>query len=372
MSKVEKVIIVDNSIGYTGALKSIYTTTTLLSDHFEFQWALPKGAVLNKLPNKTTIFRFIEIQKNWKLLFYLPILIFNSLKLVLLIKNERIKIVHVNDLYNMTGVLAKIIYPKFKLIYHIRLLPTSYVRTLYSYWTRIISIQADSIVCVSYAAFTHLPDKRKAKVIYDSIPDCQHYAPKEINNESENINILYLGNIMKGKGQDIALQAFAKALKRNNKMLLFFVGGNLSKKKNQSFLDNLKNEVEELNISKNVFFEEFNKDVEKTIKEADIVLNLSESESFSMVCLEALYYGTPLIASDCGGPRELFENGKSGILVPNKNIDAAAEAILRLAENYELRKSVSEEGKKYVRKKFDPVKLSHQLKNVYDDLLETD
>ena len=56
------------------------------------------------------------------------------------------------------------------------------------------------------------------------------------------------------------------------------------------------------------------------------MLNFSESESFSMTCLESLYYGTPLIATDSGGPAELFKHGESGHLVPNRDVQAMAKA----------------------------------------------
>ncbi len=46
-------------------------------------------------------------------------------------------------------------------------------------------------------------------------------------------------------------------------------------------------------------------------------LCVSERESFSLVLLESMAIGTPVITTDCGGPRNIVDNGKYGILVEN-------------------------------------------------------
>jgi glycosyltransferase involved in cell wall biosynthesis len=46
-------------------------------------------------------------------------------------------------------------------------------------------------------------------------------------------------------------------------------------------------------------------------------LCVSERESFSLVLLESMALRTPVITTDCGGPRDIVDNGKYGILVEN-------------------------------------------------------
>ena len=98
------------------------------------------------------------------------------------------------------------------------------------------------------------------------------------------------------------------------------------------------------------------------------MLNFSESESFSLTCLDALVYGTPLIASDCGGPAELFEHNHSGILVPNKDVPAMTRAILDLAANENKRRRFSQEGKKFVQEKFKALNTYCKLKALYQSV----
>jgi len=99
------------------------------------------------------------------------------------------------------------------------------------------------------------------------------------------------------------------------------------------------------------------------------VLNFSEAESFSLTCLDALYYGVPLIASDCGGPAELFETGKSGILVPNRDVAAMADAIVALAADADLRQRFSKASRIFVRQKFAPAHTYQLLEACYRALL---
>ena len=54
-------------------------------------------------------------------------------------------------------------------------------------------------------------------------------------------------------------------------------------------------------------------------------------EGFSLVALEAMGVGTPVVAYDYGGPPEVL--GECGLLVPPGDRDALAEALLRVLED---------------------------------------
>jgi glycosyltransferase involved in cell wall biosynthesis len=142
--------------------------------------------------------------------------------------------------------------------------------------------------------------------------------------------------------------------------------------KNKMFRESLEQRAAEWGVSDAVQFDGFAHDVEKEIKEADIVLNFSESESFSFTCLEALYFGTPLIASDSGGPTELFEHRRSGYLVRNGDVDAMAEAILYLSQNPNFRKCYSRNSRAYVRSKFNLNQTVEGLRKVYHGFIQNE
>lgn len=53
-------------------------------------------------------------------------------------------------------------------------------------------------------------------------------------------------------------------------------------------------------------------------------------EAFGNTCIEAMAGGTPVVAYNAGGPSELIEDGRSGYLVPDQNLDALTEAVSRV------------------------------------------
>lgn len=365
------ILIVDNSLDFTGALKAILSMAIALSDSYEFIFVLPRKTRIAHLVRdhkfRVHTLPFIELSKRPRdVFFYLPMLIINSLKLSRLMKKYRAKKVHLNDYYNMVGIVTKAIAPSFNLVTHIRKLPDSFPIVLNKIWLALNAKFSESTICVSLAVKKQLGKHYPSVLIYDGISSEEQYPPREsFNRNPSEIRLLYLGHFIPGKGQDYALEAFRRVFMRCKDLRLRFVGGDLGLQKNKKFRESLQKKTLAWGIDNVVEFKGFSHDIEKEIKEADIMLNFSESESFSFTCLEALYYGTPLIASDSGGPAELFEHKHSGYLVRNKDVDAMAEAILFLAESPDERRKYSMQSRQYSRKKFSDSKSYRKLRNIY-------
>ena len=365
-----KVLVLDNSKSMTGALKSLQGISKYLNNSKEIEislaTSLPKKNKLLATFKNTYIFDFLEIDRSYKTIFYIPVLLINALKFRRIISWDKIDIIHSNDLYNMLGVLVKIFNPKIKLVYHVRLLPNSYAGKLYPIWAKLIEKYANMIICVSEAVAANF--STKAEVIYDAIEIPEQLPLKDFHSELE---FIYLANYTKGKGQEYAIRAFAKAVPSIPPAKLTLYGGTFGRKKNEAHKRHLQEMVKELKIEHMVTLKEFADDPEEVIANADIMLNFSESESFSMTTLEAIAYGTPIIVTDCGGPSEIIEDGISGILVPVNDINAMTDAMIRLATNPMLRQSFSQKGFERAKQKFDLKIQAKKLGAVYNSLLPT-
>ena len=371
--KKPKVAILDNSIDVTGALNAILGYAEFAQTEFEFLFILPtesKASIRVKEKGFDVIeLSFIEISRNWKsLLLYFPQLVINGIKLKEIARRENIDIIHVNDFYNLTGVVAKALGGSFKILTHVRFIPNRFPSILVYAWVRLNLKFSDTIICVSQAVKAGLEDHPKIKVIYDGLPKFSYQRPR-LDEEKEYFNLLYLGHYIRGKGQNLALEAFAQAFRQNSQMRLRFVGGDMGLEKNRRYKEELTKRAAELGVLEVVTFSGPTLNIEKEILAADIMLNFSESESFSMTCLEALTCGVPLIATDCGGPVELFEHKETGLLVANKDISAMCDAILQLLENPNLRKKFSEKSAKYVEVKFAVANTYLVLLNQYQLML---
>jgi glycosyltransferase involved in cell wall biosynthesis len=370
------ILLVDNSRAITGALNAMRYATMPLRGQYRFAYVVPTGstarAVLEINGYPVYELPFVEIsRRKGDLLRYVPMLLLNGWRLWRLARLEGASIIHLNDFYNLTGYIAKILsFGDLRVVTHVRFLPQSLPQPLARIWRWLSGQLAARTVCVSQAVGRYFVNTANAEVVYDPLPGTEHHpVPQHQSRSDSTIELLYLGNYIQGKGQDLALIAFRQAYAQNHQLRLRFVGGDMGMAKNQEFRQQLETEARQAGLSQAVHFEGFAADVEQVIKEADILLNFSESESFSLTCLDALYYGTSLIASDCGGPAELFENGRSGLLVPNRDVTSMAAAINQLAADAALRARFVEAGRQFVRQKFAPAYTYEALGRLYEQVL---
>jgi glycosyltransferase involved in cell wall biosynthesis len=370
------ILLVDNSRAVTGALNAMRHATGPLRGQFRFAYVLPTGStgrsVLEADGYRVHELPFVEIsRRKADLLRYLPMLLLNGWRLYQLAQREGAAIIHLNDFYNLTGYVAKLMsLGRLRVITHVRFLPQSLVQPLARTWRWLAGVAASRTICVSQAVGRYFEGRTNVQVIYDPLPGPERYpVPAHLPQPDGTVELLYLSNYIQGKGQDLALRAFTEAYKRDSNLRLRFVGGDMGLEKNREFRQQLVDAVNKAVLQSVVHFTGFAADVEQAIKGADIVLNFSESESFSLTCLDALYYGTPLIASDCGGPAELFENGRSGLLVPNRDVAAMAAAINQLAADVRLRAQFAEAGRQFVRQKFAPDHTYASLAQLYRQVL---
>lgn len=366
----KRILIIENSTHITGALKAIVHTAVDLHAHFDFVFVLPKaskGVSLVRTMGFKTIYELPmrELSRNFfYLITYFPFLFANGVRLKRIINEEKIDLIHNNDLYNMLPVIATGWGSKVPYICHIRFLPDKFPKLLFSTWLSIQLRYSQKVICVSKHLASKLPAHSKINVIYDALPRQESYAEKLM---TEN-RILYLGNIIKGKGQDYAVEAFAKIATRYPNWKIRFVGGDMGLKKNVLFKQQLMAICEERNLGRQVEWKGFADDVEAEYKTAAIALNFSESESFSLTCLEALFFGCTVVATCSGGPAEIIDDHETGYLVPLSDINRMAEAMGDLMANEEKRRAFAAAGRNKVRARFSKENTSHQLERLYNGL----
>jgi glycogen(starch) synthase len=102
---------------------------------------------------------------------------------------------------------------------------------------------------------------------------------------------------------------------------------------------------------------------------ADILVVPSWYEPFGMVVLEGMLYGLALAASDVGGPAEILEHGRTGILFPPRNAQALADAVIALSADPQLRERIASAGASQVRRRWLWPSLVERMASVYRELL---
>jgi glycosyltransferase involved in cell wall biosynthesis len=373
----KKILIIENSKNVTGALKSITRSSHDLTRYFQFSFIIPRGSngkfwIVNKGFTDVMELPMRELRRDiWSIITYLPSLLVNAIRLNNIVKKNHIDILHVNDVYNLLPVAIRLLGSSIPYICHFRFLPDRFPALLLKLWMKFHLRFASAIVAVSEKVRVQLPTHPKIIVIHNELPIEERYAGVPLRHTGGSHYFLYLSHFIQGKGQNFAIKAFAAIHKQIPGWRLRFVGGDMGLEKNRKYRNDLIEMAKSLDIIELIEWSDFVEDVEFEYKAADVVLNFSESESFSITCLEAQFFGRPLVATDCGGPAEIIENHVTGILVPNRGVDEMSEAMRMLAQDEKLRSRLAEAARNIVREKFCVQNTSYRLKSVYDRVLAT-
>eukprot|EP00466_Bigelowiella_natans_P007511 jgi/Bigna1/58578/fgenesh1_pm.115_\ len=94
---------------------------------------------------------------------------------------------------------------------------------------------------------------------------------------------------------------------------------------------------------------------------ASCVLYTPENEHFGIVPIEAMAHGTPVIASDSGGPKESIESNVTGFLCKHDSVSQWARRLLSFAENQNVAKKMGRAGRSRVEKMFSFKSFQKQL-----------
>ena len=95
----------------------------------------------------------------------------------------------------------------------------------------------------------------------------------------------------------------------------------------------LENVAEILKINKNINWSGWKEEPWESIDEASICISTSNTEGFAMVLAEALSKGIPVIATRCGGPMDIVQDGINGWLVDKNDYFKVAEIINNIITN---------------------------------------
>jgi glycosyltransferase involved in cell wall biosynthesis len=96
----------------------------------------------------------------------------------------------------------------------------------------------------------------------------------------------------------------------------------------------------------------FREDINKIYEQSNIVCLPSYREGLPKSLIEAAACGRAIIATDVPGCREIVIDGYNGLLVPKKNAQLLAEAIIKLIKNNSLRNNMGENGVKLFKDNF--------------------
>jgi glycosyltransferase involved in cell wall biosynthesis len=141
------------------------------------------------------------------------------------------------------------------------------------------------------------------------------------------VAIGFLGRLSRCKGAHVLLEAAADLKNREGvREFEILIGGDGEERKS------LERQAHKLEIDRNVRFLGWVDEKEAFFRKLDIFCLPSLSEAFGIAMLEAMGAGVPVVATDCQGPSEILEHGKTGVLAPRNAPSLLADALLSVME----------------------------------------
>ncbi|HZW84618.1 MAG TPA: glycosyltransferase family 4 protein [Nitrososphaerales archaeon] len=194
--------------------------------------------------------------------------------------------------------------------------------------------------------------ERKAVVIYPTVTRDENDRRNQTHSTNNLQTILFVGRLVRRKGVDLLIEAFAEIAQKHQDVGLRIVGEGPE-------LDNLSRLAKDLGVSDKVSFTGTLREaaLQSAFDDSDVLAMPSRSssgdvEGFGTVVIEAGARGLPVVGSASGGISEAVADGVTGILVPEGDSRALAAAIRRLLDDDELRTRMGLAARERIEKEF--------------------
>ena len=371
-------------LGYGGAETGCYDIAHYLAENECGSFIATSGGELLKFvkKDKVKIIRLPVHSKN-------PVLIiFNALVLAIYIIFYKINIVHARSRapawtsYIASFLTNRVFVTTFHGTYNFK----SNLKKFYNS----IMLRSKLTIAGSNFIFNHINDnyneylskEKKLRVIFRGI-NIDYYNSKNISilkqeklkKEwdlfSNNFTILLPGRLTYWKGQENFIDSLNILIEDYDitSFQAIILGSEQGRKVYKKKLINL---VARYNLNKKIKFVSHCEEMPLAYSLADVVVSSSiEPEAFGRVSVEAQSMGKPIIASNIGGSKETIINKKTGFLYKHDDPRELAKSLNTVIQlSPEELKSMGNEGRKNIAKKFDVETMCQSNLKEYKKLIE--
>jgi len=198
-----------------------------------------------------------------------------------------------------------------------------------------------------------------------------NYSPYKPH-KNDKINLLTVARLVEKKGVEYGIQALAKLTIKFPNIEYNIAGDGPLKKALNDLITNLK-----INNNVKLLGWKTQDEISRLMGQADIFLAPSvtgkdgDQEGIPVVLMEAMARGLPVISTFHSGIPELVIDGKTGLLVNERDEDALAEKLKHLITHPEVRERMGQESRKYIENNYDINKLNGKLLEIYMELINS-
>lgn len=236
---------------------------------------------------------------------------------------------------------------------------------IYTKW--IISLSDGSIVLGNKLRYIFEPFLAPEKIFVVPNGADYHFPLKQTSNSK--ITLLYLGNILPGKGLEDVLESLSFLSDSEKKDLRLVVVGSFG---DLNYGKTCKESVTKYSIPVTFCDSKSGSDKLQCYGDADIFIFPPHApEGHPWVIVEAMAAGLPIISTDKGAITESVKNGVNGFIVEPRNSGQIAEKIRFLVENPGIRSQMGKESRRLYEENFTEEKMVEKLSQAFNSILES-
>ena len=222
--------------------------------------------------------------------------------------------------------------------------------------------RADKVICVSDVLANKLNSKCGVNsLVINNMVSEQFFLSKKENRNDAGFRFVSVSALRRKKRFDLLVRAFASCQFPESVSLDIIGDG-----EDRPVLERM---IQELGLGKQVRLLGLKspEEVSLILCQSDCFVLSSSSETFSIVLIEALAKGLPVVSTKCGGP-ESFIRDEDGVLVENENAEDLARGMKYMMSN--IRYYDSEEIRQHCYDNFSQNVIANKIIDVYNEVLE--
>lgn len=208
-------------------------------------------------------------------------------------------------------------------------------------------------------------DNNQVSVIHNAIKPFEDkiIIDKNIKKAKDKGNAIIgnIGRLSEQKGMEYFIKAASIIVKQYSNVKFFIVGTGEDEEK-------LKRLSEYLDLDKYIIFMGYRSDIQNLISQIDFVVLSSLWEGLPLTPIEAFSVGKTIVATDVDGTVEIVKDKVNGLLVPPRDVEKLAQAMVKLINNHKQREKYEKKAYETYINQFSFDKLKKKYLKYYKNL----